>query len=109
MAKPIQLVQGDTKPALVCTLKDKDTNAALVVTGATPRLYFRAEGGTTVLDTLVGIVVDGTNGVVKFDWGATTLAQSAGYYEGEIEVTFLDGTKQTVYDVLRFDLREDFA
>jgi hypothetical protein len=32
----------------------------------------------------------------------------AGDYEGEIQITFVDGTIQTVYDLLKFKLREDF-
>jgi hypothetical protein len=31
-----------------------------------------------------------------------------GDYEGEIEMTFSDGQIQTVYDTLRFKVREDF-
>jgi hypothetical protein len=31
-----------------------------------------------------------------------------GDYEGEIEITFPDGQIQTVYDPLKFKVREDF-
>jgi hypothetical protein len=36
------------------------------------------------------------------------LLGEAGDYEGEIQITFSDGTIQTVYDLLKFKLREDF-
>jgi len=36
------------------------------------------------------------------------LAGEAGDYEGEIQITFADTTVQTVYDLLKFKLREDF-
>jgi hypothetical protein len=41
-------------------------------------------------------------------WGANDLSQSAGDYEGEIEITFSDGTKETIYDLLKFKIRDDF-
>jgi hypothetical protein len=36
------------------------------------------------------------------------LQGEAGDYEGEIEITFADGQVQTVYDLLKFKIREDF-
>jgi hypothetical protein len=46
---------------------------------------------------------------VVFQWNPTTLSVPAGDYEGEIEVTFPSGGGiQTVYDLLKFKLREDF-
>jgi hypothetical protein len=36
------------------------------------------------------------------------LQGTPGDYEGEIEITFTDGQIQTVYDVLKFRVREDF-
>lgn len=110
MADKIKLVQGDTKPALVCTLTDDNTGAPITLTGATVRLKFRATGSTTLVATVVGTVTDGANGVVAFyPASAPTMLQGdAGDYEGEIEVTFADSTVQTVYDLLKFKLREQF-
>ena len=34
--------------------------------------------------------------------------QDAGYYEGEIEVTYLSGVIETLYEILEFYLRDDF-
>ena len=42
MAEKIKLVQGDTKPALVCNITDEITGLPIVVTGATVLLKFRA-------------------------------------------------------------------
>jgi hypothetical protein len=36
------------------------------------------------------------------------LQGAPGDYEGEIEITFSDSQIQTVYDTLRFKVREDF-
>lgn len=113
MAEKIKLVQGDTKPALIISLTDETTGAPIGVNGATTRLYFRAAGTTNVLATLVAtplvgaLNADGTvnssapynlagaGGRVQFNWGSTDLNQDAGDYEGEIEITFPDGTIQT--------------
>lgn len=109
MTEKIKLVQNDTRPVIVCTLTDDVTGAPIVITGATPRLKIRAVGGTTLQATLTGTVTDGANGVVAF-YPATApeMLDTAGDFEGEIEITFADSTVQTLYDVLKFKIREDF-
>jgi hypothetical protein len=106
----IKLVQGDTRPALVCTITDDNTGLPVSLTGATCRLKFRPQDSTTIRSTLTGTVTDPTNGVVVFYWATdpTVLDGPQGNYQGEIEITFADGQIQTVFDVLRFYLREDF-
>lgn len=106
----IKLVQGDTRPALVCTITDDSTGDPINLLGATCLLKFRAQGSATVKSTLTGTVIDATNGVVEFYWASdpTSLDGAAGSYQGEIQITFPDGQIQTVYDVLNFYLREDF-
>jgi hypothetical protein len=110
MADKIKLVQGDSRPALVVTLTDDVTGSPIAITGATILLKFRAVGATTNLSTLTGSIVNGPNGQVVFYWAqvAGSLNVDAGDYEGEIEITFSDGQVQTVYDLLKFKLREDF-
>jgi hypothetical protein len=126
MAEKIKLVQSDTKPALVVSLTDESSASPIGLNGSTVRLFFRAVGSTTILATLVGTLLvgkvnaDGTidsaspynttgaGGRVQFNWGSTDLTQPAGDYEGEIQITYSDGTIQTVYDLLKFKLREDF-
>ncbi len=110
MAEKIKLVQGDTRPALVCTLTDQTTESAISLNGATVRMYFRPVGSTTLAATVVGSVVDAALGKVAFyPASAPAMLQgAAGDYEGEIEITFADGQVQTVYDVLKFKIREDF-
>ena len=110
MAEKIKLDQGDTRPQVKVTLTDDVTGEPVDVTGATPRLKFRAAGGT-LLSTITGTVLDGPAGVVVFLWGDGTLDVDAGDYEGEVEITFSDGTGggvQTVYDALKFRVREQF-
>lgn len=110
MAEKIRLVQGDTRPALVCTITDDVTGEAIGLTGATVRLKFRAAGATNLTATVTGVVTDAANGVCVF-YPATAPAMlqgDPGDYEGEIEITFSDGQIQTVYDLLKFKVREDF-
>ena len=110
MAEKIKLVQGDTRPALVCTLTDETTGQAINLGGATARLKFRAAGETQLTATVTGVVTNATTGQVVFYPASAPemLAGDAGDYEGEIEITFTDGQVQTVYDILKFKVREDF-
>lgn len=110
MTEKIKLVQGDTKPALVCSITDETSGDPIALTGATVRLKFRAVGSSNLTATLTGTVTDAPNGQVAFyPASAPAMLQGeAGDYEGEIEITFSDGTIQTVYDLLKFKVREDF-
>jgi hypothetical protein len=110
MAEKIKLVQGDTKPALVCNITDETTGNAIGLTGATVLLKFRAVGATDLTATVTGSITDGSIGQVAFYPASAPamLLGEAGDYEGEIQITFSDGTIHTVYDLLKFKLREDF-
>lgn len=125
MSDKILLVQGDTKPNLVVSLTDQNTGSPIGLTGSTVRLKFRVAGGTTIKDTLIGSLIPGlvnadgsitttspydqagAGGRVVFSWNPTTL-DTAGSFEGEIEVTFADGTVQTAYSLLKFTVRSQF-
>jgi hypothetical protein len=110
MTDKIKLVQGDTRPALVCTITDDTTNTPVNIAGATVVLKFRLAGATTLTATVTGAVTNGAAGQVAFyPASAPEMLQGApGDYEGEIEITFPDSQIQTVYDTLRFKVREDF-
>ncbi len=108
MAEKIKLVQGDTKPQIKVTITDETTGDPVDITDSTPRLNFRAANTTTVLTTLTGTVTDGVNGECVFVWTSGALDVDPGDYEGEVEITFDDNTIQTVYDLIKFKLRQDF-
>jgi hypothetical protein len=110
MAEKIKLVQNDTRPALVCNITDDTTGEPVNIAGATVVLKFRAAGSAELTATVAGSVTDGPNGqVVFYPASAPEMLQGEpGDYEGEIEMTFSDGQIQTVYDTLRFKVREDF-
>lgn len=126
MSERIKLVQGDTKPQLVLSLSDDKTGGTIDISTATVRLKFRESETTEILATLVAqkipgkVNADGTidfsgpyaqsgkGGRCVFDWTPDALSHEPGNYEGEIEITFADSTVQTVYDVLKFKMREQF-
>ena len=120
-SETLNLVQGDTLPELTFSLKDSNTAAAgltldpnnsatwspIDVTGAQVRLRLRELGSTAVKSTLLCTVSDGIGGKVITDFPAGTL-DTAGTFEGEIEITFATGGIQTVYDLVKFKVRSDF-
>lgn len=126
MSERIKLVQGDTRPQIKVVLLDEETGVPLSLVGATAVLKFRALGADTLQASVPGILatgfenadgtintaapynVAGAGGRVIFIWAEGDLDCEPGDYEGEIEVTFSDGTVQTVYGLLKFRVREDF-
>ena len=108
MAEKIKLVRGDTRPQLQLTLTNELDDTAINITGANVLMRFRQAGSTTVLDTLTGVVTNGIGGKVIFLWNLNTLDVEAGDYEGEIEITFPSLEVQTVYELLKFRVRQDF-
>ena len=111
MSDPIYLVQGDTAPQIKATLTRSDTGTAEDLTGTTIKMHFRKAMTTTLLFSITGTHtgVDATAGEVVFNFTSGQLDLDAGHYEGEIEVVFDSGTRETVYEILNFVLREDFA
>jgi hypothetical protein len=119
----INLVSGDAKPELNFTLRDSSTAAvgktldeedpttwlAIDLTAQTIRVHFRLLGSTSILDTMVcGRHAPYTDGKCFMQWNATTLDVDAGTYEGEIELEDTGGSKQTIFDKLKFKVRADF-
>ena len=111
-SKKIKLVRGDNYPQIQVTLTDVNTGAPIDLTGATITLHFRAVGSETVLFSRPGVVPAGTaaQGIGVFVFQTGDLDRDAGDYEGEVEVVWSGlGARQTVYDLLKFRLRSDFA
>jgi len=109
MAEKIKLIQGDaSRPQVQATLTNEVTETVINITGATAVMKFRQVGATTLQDTITGSIPLGTDGIIIFPMSALAMSGSAGDYEGEIQVTFSDGSIQTVYDLLKFKMREDF-
>jgi len=111
MATSFNYVQGDTGPQIKVTLVDEDTNQATDLTGATATLHFRGAGESTVLFSRGLFIAADTadTGVAILQWQTNDLNQEAGTYEGELEVVRANGLRETLYETLRFRIREDFA
>jgi hypothetical protein len=106
-----QLVQSDQAPQIQAVLKRADDNSIIDFSGGSCALKFRAKGATTTLFTLAAADVGDNfqDGIAVFSFSGTQLSLAEGYYEGEIEIIYSSGTIETVYQVLDFYLREDFA
>lgn len=111
MDSRIRLVQGDTGPQIQVTLTDESTGSAIDLREATATLHFRSEttGVTLFSRDLTIPEITAEQGIAIVVWESTDLNQDPGDYEGEIEVVLATGIRQTVYDVLKFRLREDYA
>lgn len=117
----IKLVVGDTLPELTFTLKDSNTAAAgqtldaendatwapIDLSSGTVRFRIREVGQTTVLQTITASITNATGGecALTFPTGTWT---TAGTYEGELEFTKSNGQIQTVQDLVKFKVRDDF-
>lgn len=106
----IRLVKGDERPVIVLTLTDDVTGSAidLSLISTTVSVKFRKAATTTVLSTVsCSKLSGGTTGQVQFSFVGGVLDVDPGMYEGEVVIDF-GGEIQTVYDVLRFTVRENF-
>jgi len=120
-SETIKLVTGDTEPLLTITLRDANTAAPgqtldendsntwapIDLTGATVRLRMRAIGSSTVKSVLTMAISNALNGVVTTNFPTGTL-DTAGTFEGEIEITYPTGGIQTLQDLIKFKIRKDF-
>ena len=118
----INLVQGDTKPQLNFTLRDSKTAVAgktldeddsstwaiIDITGYSIELKFRAANSSTVLFTESLGITSASGGTCYMIWPADSLDVPAGIYEGELQLTDGSSKVQTVYDKLKFKVREQF-
>ena len=118
----INLVQGDTKPELNFTIRDSATAVAgktldendsstweiINITNYTIKLKFRALNSSTALFTESLAIISGSGGTCSMIWPADSLDVAAGIYEGELELTDGSSKVQTVYDKLKFKVREQF-
>jgi hypothetical protein len=111
MAEPIFIVQGDTGPDIKITLTREDTGEVENLSGASVAMHFRRKNRDNVLFTLTGggTVQEAEQGVVIFAFNGSQLDQVPGEYEGEVEVVYDSGQRETIYESIDFVIREDFA
>lgn len=111
MTERIKLVRGDTSPQIRLALTNQVTGLPISLVGATVTLHFRAEGAETALFSRAALISEAfaSTGVCFLSWSEGDLDREAGNYEGEIEITRPDGYRETIFDILKFRIREDFA
>ena len=121
-SETIKFVTGDTRPIISVSIKDSNTAAAgkvlnaedsstwapLDLTTATAcKLLIRKIGSKSFV-VLTGTPVDAALGNYSFT-PVTSTFPTAGVYEGEIEVEYNSGTSvHSLYDLIKFQVREDF-
>lgn len=121
-SETIKFVSGDTRPILNITIKDSNTAAAGqtldsensttwaaidLSTATAVKLLIRKVGEST-FSTITGSPTDAAAGKYSFTPIASTFP-SAGTYEGEIEIEYNSGTSvHSLYDLIKFQVREDF-
>jgi len=117
----IKLVVGDTLPELTFNLKDSNTAASgatldvedsstwapINLTGGAVKLRIREVGSTTVLSTITATITAPSAGTCTLIFPSGTWT-TAGTFEGELEFTKSDGNIQTVQDLVKFKVRDDF-
>jgi len=117
----IKLVVGDTLPELTFNLKDSNTAASgatldvedsttwapVNLTGGSVKLRIREVGKTTVLSTITATISAPSAGTCILAFPSGTWS-TAGTFEGELEFTKSDGNIQTVQDLIKFKVRDDF-
>jgi len=129
----LTVVQGDTKPPLVINLAQETTNystglvtdSPIDVSTSTVLLKIRKVGSNTLIDTITCINLPGfeyANGVVNLtppfnmpgkggrimaNWKTNSLSV-AGVIEGEVEITYPDGTIQTAANVVKLRVKPQF-
>jgi len=107
MATTYKFVRGDTLPQLGVTLT-RDDGTVVDLTGMTVNLHVRAQGAPSVSFTKVATITDATGGEFVVAWNSGDLDLDAGIYEAEIELVN-GGDVETVYDLIRLQIRDDIA
>ena len=118
----LKLVVGDTLPELTFTLKDSNAAAsgftldaddsttweAVSLSNGVVKMRIRKVGSTVITKTITATLISGGSAgqcAINFPTGTWT---EAGTFEGELEYTTSNGGIQTVQDLVKFKVREDF-
>lgn len=107
----IYLVKDDNGTQVECIITRDNTGLPVDLTGAVARLKFRKSGTADVLYTLTNVddeQVDLEGGQAVFVFESAQLDIPPGSYEGEVEVTFPNLNIETVFEVIKFQVRDDF-
>lgn len=109
-----ELVQNDTGPQLLLTLKDTNTGLPLDLSRLGTEVQFNFASSTDAETKAVIPMFPGPDaalGQVMLDWTAGTsgVMDTIGTYYGEVQVTWPDGRKQTTPAKLKFRVRGELG
>jgi hypothetical protein len=109
-----ELVQNDTGPQLVLTLRDSNTGALLDLSRIGTEVQFNFSSGSgTEIKAVIPMFPgpDALNGEVMLDWTAGTpkVMDTVGTYYAEIQITWPDGRIQTTPAKLKFRIRGELG
>ena len=109
-----ELVQNDTGPQLLLTLKDTNTGALLDLSRLGTEVQFNFAASPDADTKAVIPMFPGPNaslGQVMLDWTAGTpgVMDTVGIYYGEIQITWPDGRIQTTPAKLKFRVRGELG
>lgn len=99
------VTQGDNKPDVTATLRDKLTGAVLNLSNVT-QVFFRMRKADDKRWTInaAGTITDAPNGRVRYSWGANDLAND-GDFEAYWHLVYNDATKQSTVPVNTIEVR----
>lgn len=112
MADPIKLVQSDTLPQIKLILTDQVTGNPIDLTGATVSLHAKPAAGVGTSfsrEAMFVLPTDRVNGISYIQWMEGDLNRSPGNYNAEIEIVYPTGGRETIYDTLLLQIREDIG
>lgn len=90
----VALKRGDTRAALQATLLDGNGQPVNLTTAAGVRFLMKASGATTAKVARAATIQNAAGGVVWQVWEAVD-TDTAGVYQAEFEVTYVDGRVET--------------
>lgn len=97
MGYTVYMRKGDRRPYLSVTIKDRDTDTVVNLTGLTVKFYMVTADTTRTIKVngTSCTVTDATNGVVEYRWAANDTNTVQQYY-GWFQITYGDSTLASV-------------
>lgn len=120
----VKLVKGDNQTIVTAQIENSQTRGPEnLSTSQQVRMHFRRAASVTPLVTIPGELIagyetadgdmnlvdyptPGEGGRVQFSFPVGALDIDAGNYEGAVEILYVGGSSQTVYDLILFLVRE---
>lgn len=121
-ATTVALVEGDNLPGIQFKIRDRNnappgqffdkkdptTWAEVDLRNATVTIKIRPLGEPTISDEQTLTILEPLSGQVLLSLASTTFQDIPGTYEAEVTVNYDGSGQQTVYDFIRFEVRERF-